>query len=164
MLNNCPYCHKDISDPYRTPTSTSVAEIPKKLRWYNKINWTWYKEMDWYRFFNNLRTYTFYLFTLILASGLIGFGAYSFYKSITVPNKVDFCYVAKSGDYNTWNLKGNIEWGEDRNFGTFSTAAGAADYADEINCPLDITPKTKPITSSSASAASSVAAPITSAQ
>ena len=142
MSNKCPHCGADVSlsDPYRTAPPKMPDPIlapPKKIRWYEKMNWR--------NFFYNLWEYTVNVFWSLVVISIIGFGIFCLYKWQASPDKVDYCYVdASRASENSWTLIGHIDWGEDRHFGKFSGVLEAQQYAKKINCPLDITPIDNP--------------------
>lgn len=63
------------------------------------------------------------------------FGSYALYKVATTPNTITLCYV-QSSETGGYQLKGNVEWGEDRRMGLFLTTEAAYAAAESIHCPL----------------------------
>jgi hypothetical protein len=66
----------------------------------------------------------------------ISFIFYPFYKVITMPEKIEYCYLEEAGAGT--NLSGFIPWHGDHRISWFASARDAKKFAEEINCPLNI--------------------------
>jgi len=136
MFNICPHCNKEINiDPYRIPAvePKPKEEVPKKPRWYTKMNWS--------SFFHNLWEYTIKIFWSSVLIAAVSCAIFCLFKVLTAPDKVDYCYVTYSQTSSqSWVLNGNVNWNFDRHLGSFPEVYLAQKYAQKINCPLDLTP------------------------
>lgn len=114
---------------YRTPAVLSDKEtkkIVKKEKSKRKIF-----TMRFECFLERLVLVTIYLVALVL----VCWAGYAVYRSSKTSAAATFCYISHQSD--TFDLRGNIEWEQDRTIGEFKTFDEAADAAKKINCPLE---------------------------
>lgn len=65
----------------------------------------------------------------------LGFLGWAIYKCFTVPKVVSFCYIT-STDKEAYYLYGNVDWHDDRRYGSYPVLDEALAAAKKLGCEV----------------------------
>lgn len=75
-----------------------------------------------------------FVWLIVPVLGSMLFGAWCFYKHLTAPNTVSFCYIRANQDL--YHLQGSVEWHEDRYYGAYPSLDDALTASYKLTCEV----------------------------
>lgn len=76
-----------------------------------------------------------FVFLIVPVLGCLSFLAWLAYKNAITPRVVNFCYVSAS-DKEAYYLYGNVDWHDDRRYGSYPALDDALAAAKKLGCEV----------------------------